>query len=108
MPATQVSGKFAALTADGTDGGIANIGDNAEWLPGAIAQLTSDTAPTLMVKIVEQVGSDKVRVRDVTQAAQSPGAFTDISAYTAADHSALAMEQQVVAVRQAFSARPVA
>jgi hypothetical protein len=97
MPAVQVSKKHAALTANGTTGGIATIASNTGWLAGAIANLTADDQDPLEVKIVEQIGSTQLRLRATDSDVKARGGFTDISAYTTAQNARLSMAQQVVA-----------
>jgi hypothetical protein len=98
MPATQTSKKFAALTANGTTGGLITIGSNVGWLPGALAWLDSSGQDPVEVKIVEQVGTTQLRLRRTDAAGQARGAASDVSAFTTAQNATIAMAQQVVAV----------
>lgn len=105
MPATQVSKKFAMLTANGTAAGLITIASNTGWLPGAIAWIVSGTAGPDEVRIVEQVGSTQLRLRKTDSKGQAHGAFNNMTAYLTADNAKISMDQQVVAVQQNFTPR---
>lgn len=103
MPSTYVSEKFAQLAADGTSEGVADIGSNKGWLPGATVWLAATGQPSLECVIVEQIGADSVRLR--RKDSQSKHGFSDISAYTTAGDASLSIEGQVVPVEQVFTPR---
>lgn len=96
MPSTYLSQKRAVLTANGTADGLAQIADNTGWLPGSTVWLSATGEASLECTIVEQVGTDKVRLRAKTSKAQY--GRTSITAYTTAKGAALDLDGQVVPV----------
>ncbi len=100
MSSVYVSEKYAALTANATAGGEATIASNVGWLPGCSVWLSATGETSLECTIIEQVGSTKVKLRRKDSKAKH--GFSDLSAYTTAKGSALALEGQVVAVRGPF------
>ncbi len=102
MPSTYVSEKFETLDADGTTDGLADIGNNTGWIPGAKGWLAATGETSLNVMVIEQVAGDTVRLREIGATAQGP---TDISAYTTAKSASLALEGQIVPVLAPYEPR---
>lgn len=101
MASTYVSDKFAALTANGTTGGVAQIASNTGWIAGSIVWLNGTGEAALECVIVEQISTNQVRLRKTSSVAKR--GYTDISAYTTAQNSTLSLEGQVVAVLTPFT-----
>lgn len=104
MPSTFVSQKHAALAANGTTDGLAQIADNSGWLPGCTVWLSATGVDSLECTIVEQVGSNKIRLRAKSSSAVKGGG-SDLSSFTTAKSAALDMEGQVVPVLAPFTPR---
>ncbi len=108
MPATQISKKYAALTADATAAGLVTIASNDGWLPGAIVNISSATEASAECIIVQQVGSTQLVLRFTNSDVTARGGFSDLAIYDLADTAAISMIAQVVPVQQVFTARTVA
>lgn len=104
MPSTFVSQKHAALAANGTTDGLAQIADNSGWLPGCTVWVSATGETSMECTIVEQVGANKIRLRSKTSTAVRGGG-TDLSAFTTAKGAAVDMEGQVVPVLAPFTPR---
>ena len=102
MSSVIVPRKSRKLIADGTSKGLANIGDNTDWLPGARVWLRSSAVASLECIVVEQVEGTTVRLR--ARAAAVMGGASDISTYLVADTAMLSMEKQDVAVQAPYVA----
>lgn len=106
MPSTFVKTKSAPVTADTTSAGVVSLASNDNWLPGCAVRLSTNdpvVTPSVECVIIEQISTDKVRVRRADNKAVKGGG-QDMSAFTLAKLSRINMEGQVVPVDAPFIA----